>query len=149
MSLKERFRDPARQAEVITELDTAQQRYGYLSDEALKQVSERLEVPLKDVYSTASFYSHYHMKPTGRYEIQVCEGLSCYLLGGAERLADYLSEKLQIQEGETTPDGRFTLKVVQCLAACDYAPAMRINDELYERLTREEVDMIIDMLAGG
>ena len=149
MSQRTGFRDPAKQAEVITELDTAQTRYGYLTDTALREVSERLDIPLSDVYSTASFYTNYHMEPVGHYVIQVCEGLTCYLMGGAERLADYLCEKLGIQPGETTPDGRFTLEIVQCLAACDSAPAIRVNDDLYEHLTQEEVDAIIDMLAGG
>jgi NADH-quinone oxidoreductase E subunit len=149
MSDEHRLRDPVRQAEVITELDTAQQRYGYLSQEALTEVSQRLGVSLKDVYTTASFYTGYHMEPTGRYVIQVCEGLTCHLVGGAERLVDHLSKDLGIQPGGTTPDGKFTLEVVPCLAACDLAPAMRINDELYERLTLDQVDAIIDMLAGG
>jgi NADH-quinone oxidoreductase E subunit len=148
MSQEKGFRDPMKRAEVIVELDIAQEQYGYLGEAALEQVSERVNVPLEEVYSTASFYSHYHMKPTGRYVIQVCEGLTCALMGGAEQLACYLCEKLGIQEDETTSDGKFTLKVVQCLAACDSAPAMRINDELYEHLTRKEVDAIINMLSG-
>jgi NADH-quinone oxidoreductase subunit E len=149
MSQATTFRAPEKRAEVITELYTAVQQHGYLSEAALKQVSERLDIPLADVYSTATFYTHYRTQPTGRYIIQVCEGLTCSLMGGAEVLSDYLCQKLGIELGETTPDGKFTLETVQCLAACDSAPAMRVNDELYEHLTQEEVDAIINMLAGG
>jgi NADH:ubiquinone oxidoreductase subunit E len=78
--------------------------------------------------------------------IQVCTGLSCYLVGGAERLVDYLEQKLGVKAGETTPDGLFTLETVQCLASCGTAPAMRVNDELYENLTAEKVDVLIDQL---
>ncbi|HDH09927.1 MAG TPA: NAD(P)H-dependent oxidoreductase subunit E [Chloroflexi bacterium] len=139
----------AERSKLLDALYAAQKRYGYLTKEALRDVAEELGLPLKDVYSTASFYSLYHMKPTGQYVIQVCEGLVCSLRGGAERLVDYLRKKLDIDVGETTPDGKFTLQTVQCLAACDASPAMRVNDDLYENLTLEEVDAIIDMLAGG
>ncbi len=143
------LRDLTKRSELLNALYAAQKRYGYLSDEALMHVAEELGLPLKDVYSTASFYTLYHMKPIGQYVIQVCEGLVCSLRGGAERLVDYLRQKLGIEVGETTPDGKFTLQTVQCLAACDASPAMRVNDELYENLTLEEVDAIIEMLAGG
>mgnify|MGYP000105988694 CR=1 FL=1 len=141
--------DLTRRSALLDALYAAQKRYGYLDEEALRHVAEQLSLPLKDIYSTASFYSLYRTKPTGQYLIQVCEGLVCSLRGGAERLVDYLREKLGIEVGETTPDGKFTLETVQCLAACDTSPAMRINDELYENLTLKEVDAIIEMLAGG
>lgn len=133
---------------ILTALYIAQERYGYLSDEAMKYVANQLGLPLKDIYSTASFYSLFRMKPVGEYVIQVCEGLSCFLNNGAERLVDYLSKKLGIRVGETTPDGKFTLEVVQCLASCGTSPVMRINDELYENLTKEKVDIIIKQLSG-
>ncbi len=138
-----------KRSRMLDMLYAAQKRYGYLSEEALRHVAEELGLPLKEVCSTASFYSLYHMKPPGQYVIQVCEGLVCSLRGGAEHLVDHLRQKLSIDVGETTPDGKFTLQTVQCLAACDTSPAMRINDDLYENLTLEEVDAIIEMLAGG
>jgi len=133
----------------LTALYIAQEQYGYLSEEALQRVAERLGLSLKDIYSTASFYSLYQMKPAGQYVIQVCEGLSCFLRDGAERLVDCLRRKLGIEVGETTPDGRFTLETVQCLASCGTSPAMRINDELYDNLTEEKVDAILEQLARG
>jgi NADH-quinone oxidoreductase subunit E len=134
---------------VLTALYIAQEQYGYLSEEALRRVAERLGLSLKDVYSTASFYALYRKKPAGQYVIQVCEGLSCFLMDGAERLVDYLRRKLGIEVGETTPDGKFTLETVQCLASCGTSPAMRINDEFYDNLTEEKVDAVIEQLARG
>jgi len=78
---------------------------------------------------------------------QVCEGLSCYLTDGADKLVDHLSAKLGISPGETTADGRFALLTVQCLGSCGTAPAMRVNDDLYENLTPEAVDSIVDRLG--
>jgi len=140
---------PAARSMVLTALYIAQEQYGHLSEEALRRVAERLGMSLKDVYSTASFYALYRRKPAGQYVIQVCEGLSCFLNGGAERLVDYLRRKLGIEVGETTPDGKFTLETVQCLASCGTSPAMRINDELYDNLTEEKVDAILEQLARG
>ncbi|HGE71309.1 TPA: NADH-quinone oxidoreductase subunit NuoE [Candidatus Poribacteria bacterium] len=146
--LENQKRDPSSRSKLLSALYIAQERYGYLSKEAMDYVAKQLSIPLKDVYSTASFYSLFRMKPAGEYVIQVCEGLSCFLNGGAERLVDYLSKKLGIKVGETTPDGKFTLEVVQCLASCGTSPTMRINDELYENLTKEKVNNILEQLVG-
>jgi NADH-quinone oxidoreductase subunit E len=134
---------------LLAALYLAQEQYGWLSPDAIARVSERLEIPKGQVQSTASFYSLFQLQPQGEYRIQVCEGLSCYLAGGAEPIIDYLSELLGIQPGETSADGLFTLEVVQCIAACGSAPALRINDELYEHLTLENIDRLIDRLRGG
>ena len=138
--------DPAKRARLLTALYIAQEQEGYLTPEALTRVADRLGLPEAVVYSTASFYTLFRTEPVGRHVIQVCTGLSCYLAGGAEHLVDYLERKLGIKAGETTPDGLFTLQTVQCLASCGTAPAMRVNDELYENLTVEKVDMLIDQL---
>jgi len=139
--------DPAKRARLLTALYIAQEQEGYLTPEALKRVAGRLDMPEAAVFSTASFYTLFRTEPVGRYVIQVCTGLSCYLVDGAERLVDYLERKLGIKVGETTPDGLFTLETVQCLASCGTAPAMRVNDELYENLTTEKVDLLIDQLT--
>ena len=138
--------DREKRSRLLTALYIAQEQEGYLTPEALKRIAGRLEVSESEVFSTASFYTLFRTEPVGRYVIQVCTGLSCYLVGGAERLVDYLERKLGIEPGETTPDGLFTLETVQCLASCGTAPAMRVNDELYENLTTEKVDMLIDQL---
>ena len=147
MSEAKGFRDPANQSKVLTALYTAQEQYGHLKEEALESVAERLDLPISQVYSTASFYSLFHTEPRGRYHLQICEGLSCALCGGADQLLDYLVGKLDIQPREITPDGRFSIEVVQCLASCGTSPAMRVNDELYDDLTLEQVDRLLDQLA--
>ena len=141
-----RLTDPARQAMLLTALYIAQERYGYLTPAAIEEVSVRVNVPVGQVYSTASFYSLFRTQPTGTVVIQVCDGLSCYLCGGADRVTDYVSRKLGIPPGETTADGRFTLEKVQCLASCGTAPALRVNDELHEHLTPSSLDLLLERL---
>jgi len=143
-----RVADPAKRSMMLTALYIAQEQYGYLTEEAVERVAQRLGLAVSEVWSMASFYSLYRRKPTGRYVLQVCEGLSCYLADGAERLVDYLSQKLHIGVGETTKDGLFTLQTVQCLASCGTSPAMRVNDALYENMTVEKVDELLETLRG-
>ncbi len=143
-----RFRDPTKQSMLLTALYIAQEQYGYLSEEALKRTAARLGLTLNEVYSTASFYTMFRTEPVGKYLLQVCEGLSCFLAGGAETLVDYISRKLNIRPGQTTPDGLFTLQVVQCLASCGTSPTLKVNDELYEDMTPDKVDRLLDQLAG-
>jgi len=144
MEVESRILDPAKQARLLTALYIAQEQDGYLTPESLQRIAARLGLPESEVYSTASFYTLFRTEPVGHYVIQVCIGLSCHLTGGAERLVDYLERKLEIKAGQTTQDDLFTLQTVQCLAACGNAPAMRVNDELYEHLTTERIDMLID-----
>ena len=141
--------DPAKRAMLLTALYVAQEQYGHLTREALQRVADRLNMDPVQAYETATFYSMYRTEPVGRYVLQVCEGLSCHLAGGAEGLADYLQQVLCIHPGETTPDGLFTLQTVQCLASCGTSPAMRVNDTLHENLTTDSVDMILQELRGG
>jgi len=141
--------DPAKRAMLLTALYVAQEQYGHLSPEAIKRVAERIGMTEGEVVETATFYSMYHMQPVGRHLIQVCEGLSCHLAGGAEELLTYLQGKLRIKPGETTADGEFTLVSVQCLASSGSSPAMRINDTLYENLTTKRVIMILQERGGG
>ena len=140
--------DPAKRSMLLTALYIAQEQYGYLTKDAVERVADRLGLPVADVYSMASFYSLYRTEPTGRYVLQVCEGLSCHLVGGADRLVDYLQKKLGIAVGETTYDGIFTLQTVECLASCGTSPAMRVNDALYENMTPEKVDELLETLRG-
>jgi NADH-quinone oxidoreductase E subunit len=147
MSVEKGFRDPANQSMVLTALYIAQEQYGHLTDEAIERVASRLELPISQVYSTASFYSLLHTQSKGRYHLQVCEGLSCALCDGADKLVEYIEQKLSLKTGEITPDGRFSLEVVQCLASCGTSPAMRVNDELYDDLTFDKVDRLLDQLA--
>jgi NADH-quinone oxidoreductase subunit E len=140
--------DPAKQSMLLAALYIAQEQQGYLTPDAIARVARRLSLPPGEVYSVASFYTLFRTEPVGRYIIQVCEGLTCYLNDGAEKVVDYVSAKLSIHPGETTPDGRFSLEKVQCLASCGTAPAMRINDQLYENLTPAGIDAILERLMG-
>ena len=140
--------DPAQRATLLTALYEAEEQYGHLSHEALSGVSEQLSLSPTEVYSTASFYKLFKTSETGKYVLQVCEGLSCYLADGAEQLVDYLKEKLSIEVGGTTADGFFTLEVVPCLASCGTSPAVRVNDRLHDNLTLDKVDALIEGLRG-
>lgn len=140
--------DGRKQAMLLAALYIAQEQYGWLSDEAIRRVAERLDLTIGQVKSTASFYTMFKLQPQGKYRIQVCEGLSCYLVGGAEPIIDYVSAKLGLQPGQTSTDGLFTLEVVQCLAACGTAPALKVNDDLYENMTYSAIDQLIERLQS-
>ena len=138
-----------RRARLLAALYIAQEQYGWLSPEAIQRVADRLKLSPGQVQSTASFYTMFKLKPQGKYRIQVCEGLSCYLVGGAEPISDHVAKRLNIKPGETTPDGKFSLEIVQCLASCGTAPALRVNDVLYEHVTPESIDALLEKLMGG
>jgi NADH-quinone oxidoreductase subunit E len=140
--------DPAKQAMLLAALYITQEQQGYLTREAVERVAKRLGLSTSQVYGTASFYTLFRTEPVGRYVIQVCDGLSCYLAGGADQVSDYVSTKLGIKPGETSKDGRFTLQEVQCLASCGTAPAMRVNDILHENLTPATIDAVLERLMG-
>lgn len=141
--------NPRERARLLAALYIAQEQYGWLNSEAIHRVADRLGISVGQVKATASFYTMFKLSPRGKYHIQVCEGLSCYLVGGAEPIIDYICKRLKIRSGETTNDGKFTLEVVQCIASCGTAPALRINDELYEHMTYETIDELFDRLAKG
>ncbi len=139
--IRDEYPDP--QSALLPALHLAQKEYGgWLPDEALAEVAELLALPLTQVTSTASFYTMFHRRPVGKHLIQVCTNISCSLLG-AEHLLDHISRKLGIAVGETTPDGRFTLLEVECLGSCGTAPAMQVDEALYDQLTTERIDEIL------
>jgi len=139
--IRDEYPDP--QSALLPALHLAQKEYGgWLPDEALAEVAELLALPLTQVTSTASFYTMFHRRPVGKHLIQVCTNISCSLLG-AEHLLDHISRKLGIGVGETTPDGRFTLLEVECLGSCGTAPAMQVDEALYDQLTTERIDEIL------
>ena len=141
--------NPQRRARLLAALYIAQEQYGWLSPDAIQRVADRLGLSIGQVRSTASFYTMFKLESRGMYHIQVCEGLSCYLVGGAEPIIDHVAKRLNIKPDETTLDGRFSLEVVECLAACGTAPALRVNDELYEHMTPESIDSLLEKLKGS
>lgn len=118
---------------------------GWLTPALLDDVAAYLDMPPIGVYEVASFYSMYELKPVGRHKICVCTNVSC-MVNGSDRILEHIEEKLAVRLGETTPDGRFTLKEVECLGACGGAPMMQIGRRYYENLTPEIVDSILEGL---
>ncbi len=118
---------------------------GWLTTELMDAVAEYLQMSPIAVYEVASFYSMYEHKPVGRHKICVCTNISC-LLRGSEDVVKHLENKLGIKMGQTTPDGKFTLKVVECLGACVGAPMFQIGKDYYEHLTPEKIDTLLDSL---
>jgi len=140
--------DPRERALLLSALYNAQEQFGWLSPQAIQHVAGQLNLSPGQVHSTASFYTMFKLQPQGQYRIQVCEGLSCYLVGGAEPIIDYIKRRLNIINGDTSPDGKFTLEIVQCLAACDLAPAVIVNDELYGNISTDKIgDFLSELLA--
>ncbi|HEX6439530.1 MAG TPA: NADH-quinone oxidoreductase subunit NuoE [Candidatus Binatia bacterium] len=138
-------RYPKKEAAMLPVLYLAQQEFGYLGPEAIDYVAKLMDQSPARVHGVVSFYTMLNMKPIGRHHIQVCRTLSC-ALGGAEKITDFIRKKLDIDLGQTTADGRFTLSEVECLASCGTAPMMQINDDYYENLNEEKVTEILDSL---
>jgi NADH-quinone oxidoreductase subunit E len=115
----------------------------WVSDEHIRDIADLLNISVEDVDSVASFYSRVYRKPVGRNIILICDSMVCMLMGG-ESLYDYLNKKLGIGYAETTSDGRFTLLPISCLGDCDHAPSFMINGDLYNNLTKEKIDQILE-----
>ena len=115
---------------------------GWLSTETMDYVASLLQIEPIEVYEVATFYSMYHLKPVGKYVFEVCQTGPC-MLRGSDDIIQYITQTLGIRAGETTSDGLFTLKTVECLGACGYAPMMQLGKYYREHLTKEKVDAII------
>ncbi|MFQ6132628.1 MAG: NADH-quinone oxidoreductase subunit NuoE [Armatimonadota bacterium] len=139
-------RYPRRRSAVLPLLWLAQERDGYVTAEAIAGIADALGLTTTEVRDVASFYHMLHLEPVGEHIIELCTNLSCMLRGG-EELFQYLQEKLGIGEGETTPDGKFSLFEAECLGYCDVAPMMQINGVVYGNLTEEKVDEILRSLG--
>lgn len=141
-----RFPSEQKQSAVLAALRIAQeQNGGWLTNELMDAVADYLDMPKIAVYEAATFYTMYDLKPVGQHKISVCTNISC-MLCGAENIVDHIKKRLNIEVGDTTSDGKFTLKEVECLAACGGAPMMMIDKQYYENLTPEKVDTILDEL---
>ena len=135
-----------KQSAVMAALRIVQdQNGGYLTHDLIEAVAEYLDMQPIAVYEVATFYSMYELKPVGRHKICVCTNISC-MLCGSDQVVDHLQSKLGIKLGETTADGRFTLKEVECLGACVNAPMLQIGNQYHENLTPEKLDQILDSL---
>jgi NADH-quinone oxidoreductase subunit E len=139
-----RYPEGKQKSALIPVLHLAQeQNGGWLSAEAMDYVAELLQLKPIEVYEVATFYSMYNLKPVGKYLFEVCQTGPC-MLRGSDGIIDYIQKKLGINVGETTKDGMFTLKTVECLGACGYAPMLQLGKYYKEHLTPEKVDQLID-----
>ncbi len=140
-----KYPDDRKSSAVMAALRIAQeQNGGWLTNELMDAVAEYLDMPAIAVYEVATFYSMYELKPVGRHKICICTNISC-MLCGSDKIVDHLENKLGIKMGETTADGKFSLKEVECQGACIGAPMFELNKQFYEYLTPEKVD---EILAG-
>lgn len=144
-----KFPQDKKRSAIIAALTIVQEENnGWLSNELIEATADYLELPVIQAYEIASFYSMFELKPVGKHKICVCTNISC-MLRGAEDIVDYLQKKLNIKLGQTTKDGKFSLKEVECLAACDGAPMMQIAEKCYKNLNKEVIDSVISELRGS
>ena len=128
---------------IMGALHEVQDAYGYISEINQKYLSDKLGVPLSEIYGIITFYSRFSLKPKGKYNIQVCMGTACYVKG-AEAVINAFKDNLNIDAGGVTEDGMFSLESVRCLGACGLAPAIVVNEEVYGKVTPDMVPGIID-----
>jgi NADH-quinone oxidoreductase subunit E len=138
-----RYPDGKQKSAILPILHLAQEHFGgWLSTEVMDYVAELLNILPVEVYEVATFYSMYNLRPVGKYVFEVCQTGPC-MINGSEEIIQYIKTTLAINVGETTSDGMFTLKTVECLGACGYAPMMQMGKTYREHLTKEKVDSII------
>lgn len=138
-----RYPEGKHKSALLPVLHLAQDSFGgWLSTETMDYVAELLHIKPIEVYEVATFYTMYNLKPVGKYLFEVCQTGPC-MLNGSDDVVEHIYNTLGIRPGETTEDGMFTLKVVECLGACGYAPVMQLGKTYREHLTKEKVDQII------
>lgn len=130
---------------LLSALHRAQERDGYLTEEAMRAVAQELELPPAEVYEAASFYAMFYLKPQGRHKIQICESAPCHV-AGAQEIVEALERELGIKMGESTADNRITLEYIQCCGQCQDAPAILIDGQLHGRVTPEQIPQILNSL---
>jgi len=150
---EKRFQDllgryPNKMAALIPTLYLAQRDFGYLRDDVMEYVAERLDLPPSQVLNTATFSTMLYKKPVGKHHVEVCTNVSCFLRGSDE-IVTALTKKLGVELGETTEDGMFTLNQVQCIAACGTAPALQVNSSFHEDMTVDSACALIDQLRNN
>lgn len=134
---------PTKRSLLVPTLLFAQDEVGYLSDEVIAEIAQRVELTELEIRNVISYYSLLITKPRGKFNVQVCTNIACLLRGGEELLA-HCEKKLGVGHKQTTPDGMFTLEEVECIGACSWAPAVQVNYDFHENLTAEKIDSILD-----
>lgn len=144
-ALLPKYPSDQKQSAILPALHIVQEAHGYLSRELLDAVADYLAMSHIAVYEVASFYTMFELSPVGRHKINVCTNISC-MLRGSDAIVAHCEKRLGIRLGETTPDGKFTLRSVECLAACVNAPVCQIDKDYHEQLTPEKIDSILEGL---
>ena len=132
---------------LIKILNDIQEKAGYIPMKAQKEISEYLSMPMAEIYGVITFYSRFTLKPKGKYHIAVCLGTACYVKG-SQKILDRLKDRLKIEEGETTPDGRFSIEATRCVGACGLAPVFTINNEVHGKATVKMLDEVLDNIEA-
>jgi NADH-quinone oxidoreductase subunit E len=138
---------PIKRSAILPALFIAQEEHGYVTDDDVKYLAQRLEMRVNEVEEVVTFYSMYSRQPIGKYKLQVCRTVSC-MLAGAEDITKHLCDKLRIKVGESTPDMLFNVQEVECLGYCDLAPVLQVNFDYHEKITTTQCDAIIDSLKS-
>lgn len=128
---------------LIPVLHEAQEVYGYLPMNVQKKISESLNISLSEIYGVVTFYTQFSLKPKGRFKVSACMGTACYVKG-SNLILEKLREKLGIHVGDCTEDGKFSLDACRCIGACGLAPVIMINDDVYGRLTPDDIEKVLD-----
>ena len=134
---------PNKQAMLLPALHAAQKDRGWISDETMQDVADFLEIPKTKVKEVVTFYHMYHTKPVGKFNLQFCNNIACWLRG-SEDLTHHAEKKCGIGMGETTKDGRFTISEVECLGSCGTAPVCQINDDYHENFDQKALDRVLE-----
>lgn len=132
-------------SKLIPMLQEIQERLGYIAPEAVKWLAKELKLSEQEIYGVATFYNFFRLNPPGRHEIRVCLGTACHVQGN-EKLLGTICERLGIQPGETTPDGRYSLERVACVGACALAPTIVIDGEVHGRMTQRKLQRLLDRI---
>lgn len=137
---------PVTRSAILPLMFIVQRERGYLDRPGVAYLAKRLALRITDIWEVATFYSMIHTEPVGKYHIQICKTLSCKIMGES-KITDHVCKKLGIKPGETTPDGKFTVSLVECLGSCGTAPMFQIGFDYHENLTLEKVDEIMASLV--
>ena len=130
---------------LIQILNEVQEKYGYIPKQAQIEISDYLKIPMAEIYGVITFYSRFTLEPKGKYNISVCLGTACFVKG-SQSILDRLKERLHLEEGQTSEDGKFSIDTTRCVGACGIAPVFTINDEVYGHATVKKLDEVLNEL---
>lgn len=137
---------PKEKNQLIAILNDIQEKYGYIPEQAQIVISEHLSIPMAEIYGVITFYSRFTLTPKGKYNISICLGTACYVKG-SQKILERAKERLKIEAGEVTEDGKFSIDEVRCVGACGLAPVFMVNEEVYGNATVQMLDKVLDELC--